>query len=99
MQSHIIPYKARNNSRLHLPKYCSDLAQQISRLLHSNESLPGCRISINCVAEGLMQSLMQGDMSPSSTTDSELSDSFVCDMTSASEPLYGDPGEEEAYQY
>lgn len=46
-----------------------------------------------------MQSLMQGDMSPSSTTDSELSDSFVCDMTSASEPLYGDPGEEEAYQY
>lgn len=37
--------------------------------------------------------------SPSSTAGSEHSETFVCDMTSANEPLYGDPGEEESYQY
>ena len=42
---------------------------------------------------------LQGGVSPSSTAGSDVSDSFVCDMTSAIEPLYGDPGEEEAYQY
>ena len=51
--------------------------------------------------EGLKQTnfRLQGGASPSSTAGSEQSETFVCDMTSANEPLYGDPGEEEAYQY
>lgn len=43
--------------------------------------------------------MLQGGASPSSTAGSEQSETFVCDMTAANEPLYGDPGEEESYQY